>query len=124
MKTLTSPLQFDCLPHDETITVALIRELLTPFDSTAGAESFWKETNTTLWALLPDESLADTNREAEILAQFDHVEYVIQLIDDWHLALVITADDGGGCYLLFSTSIDSALVQLATAHLLGAHDDN
>lgn len=125
METLTSPLQFDLLPHAEVVKVALMTELLMPFDSTEGAEEFWQETNTKLFALLPEEVTPESNSLAVILEQFECVESIVHLTENWYLALVITSQDGGGSYLLFPQSIHPQLDQLLTEHnTKGAHYDS
>ncbi len=112
MQKLTSPLQFDLLPHVETVKVALMAELLMPFDSTKDAEMFWKETDTKLYALLPEEMTLDSKSLAVISDQFECVESIVHLTENWYLALVITSQDGGGSYLLFPQSIHPQLDQL------------
>jgi hypothetical protein len=114
MQTLTSPLQFDLLPHVETVKVALMTELLMPFESTKDAEIFWKETDTKLFTLLPEEMTLDSNSLAVISEQFECVESIVHLTENWYLALVITSQDGGGSYLLFQQSIHPHLDQLLT----------
>jgi len=130
MQTLTSPLQFDLLPHAETVKVALMAELLMPFDSTEDADEFWQETNTKLFALPPKETTAEgsvpeSNSLAVILEQFECVESIVHLNDNWYLALVITSQDGGGSYLLFQQYIHPQLDQLLTTYnTKGAHYDS
>ena len=105
MQTLTSPLQFDLLPHAETVKVTLMAELLMPFDSTEDAETFWQGTNTKLLALLPEEEMApESNSLAVILEQFECVESIVHLTENWYLALAITSQDGGGITYSFNSS--------------------
>jgi hypothetical protein len=114
MQILNSPSQFDLLPHVETVKVALMTELLMPFDSTKDAEMFWKETDTKLFALLSEETAPDSNSLAVVLEQFECVESIVHLTGKWYLALVITSQDGGGSYLLFPQFIHPQLDQLLT----------
>lgn len=116
MQTLTSPSHFDLLPHVETVKVALMAELLMPFDSTKDAVMFWKETDTKLFALLPEETTLDANSLAVISEQFECVESIVHLTGNWYLALVISSQDGGGSYLLFPQSIHPQLDQLLTEY--------
>lgn len=125
MQTLISPLQFDLLPHAESVKVALMAELLMPFDSTEGADEFWQETNTKLFALPLAETIPEPNSLAVILEQFEDVESIVHLAENWYLALVITSQDGGGSYLLFPQSIHSQLDQLLTEYnTKGEHYDS
>lgn len=125
METLTSPLQFDLLPHAEFVKVALMAELLMPFDSIEDADEFWQETNTKLFALSLTETIAESNSLSVVLEQFECVESIVHLTQNWYLALAITSQDGGGSYLLFPQSIHPQLDQLLTEHnTKGAHYDS
>ena len=96
-----------------------------PFDSTKDAEMFWKETDTKLFALLPEEMALDSNSLAVISEQFECVESIVHLTENWYLALVITSQDGGGSYLLFQQFIHPQLDQLLTEYnTKGEHYDS
>jgi len=116
MQILTSPVQFDLLPHAEAVKVALMVELLMPFESTNDAEVFWKETSTQLFALPPEETAPESNSLTDILPLFEDVESIVHLENNWYLALAISSQDGGGSYLLFPQSIHPQLDQLLSEY--------
>lgn len=125
MLVINSPSQLDSLELESDIKDSLMAELILPFGTLEQAENFWQETKTNLIALLPTNSgQQDSPLDAEILDKFEHVEFVTHLTENWYLAVVITADDGGGSYLLFQRCIHPQLDQLVTTHIPnGEHYD-
>jgi hypothetical protein len=113
MKILTSLNQVNQLPHSKAVRSALLYELIAPFGSTEKTNTFWNEYPTELLALLPNEDVdAFLQGSADAVELFKCAEFVTHLYDTWHLALVITSQEGAGCYLLFPYGVNSTLDNL------------
>jgi len=93
----------------EQVKSALHSELIIPFDGCLNTTAdFWSEYDTFLILLEEsdvDDSLVDIDEDIQYFIQYvtDNPEFVVLLNDDtcpYLLALSVTTDAGGGCYLL------------------------
>ena len=113
MRALTSLNQISNLPHSRDVRQSLLAELLLPFDSIESTDAFWEETSTTLYAVLPDDDVEQLfESSGEVFEQFTCTEFITPLSDNWYLALAISSQAGGGCYLLFPCEKHSKLTSL------------
>ena len=101
MITINSPSQVIQLPLDDDLINALIVEIEQPFESAIAITVFWKQTNTRLLLIEPDDELDNLSESDSALAfALEYPEWTINLPQDYQLSLAVMTDDGGGCYLL------------------------
>ncbi|MEJ3626218.1 hypothetical protein [Vibrio vulnificus] len=98
----------------------LVEQLLLPWNGNRDeAEKFWDEVSTCLILIEPDdtdETLGDVDEDMETLLAYalDNPEFVIVLpheTDPHVVAVCIHADDGGGSYIVGSTSNKTGLIK-------------
>lgn len=101
MITINTPSQVVQLPLADAVINALIQEIEQPFDSAIAVTVFWKQTNTRLLLIEPEDDLDILTESDPTLAfALEYPEWSIKLPHDYQLSLAVTTDDGGGCYLL------------------------
>ncbi|CAE6879408.1 hypothetical protein ACOMICROBIO_NCLOACGD_00154 [Vibrio sp. B1ASS3] len=98
----------------------LVEQLLLPWDGQRNeADKFWDEVSTCLILIEPDDTdvtLGDVDEDMETLLAYalDNPEFVIVLpheTDPHVVAVCIHADDGGGSYIVGSTSNKTGLIK-------------
>jgi len=121
MITINSPSSLNKLPLPNSLQAFLANELIEqPFGDITEADDFWLETTTKLILITPSDS-RETLISALPACLFDQLtrnpDYIQKTPDNYLLAVSITGQAGGGCYLLFPSSNEisdlQALKQMA-----------
>ncbi|ARD38620.1 hypothetical protein F8538_09695 [Edwardsiella ictaluri] len=92
------------LPLSQTVSAALIKELLQPFEqSEHKAQCFWSENGVQLIYIERTDDLSDIADAIKSVIEMaaEYPEFVVCLAEDYYLLLSITEDSGAGVYLLF-----------------------
>lgn len=101
MITINSPSQVVQLPLADDVINTLIQEIEQPFESAIAVTVFWKQTNTRLLFIEPDDDLIALSESDQLLNfALEYPEWAIDLPHNYQLSMAVTTDDGGGCYLL------------------------
>ena len=107
MITLKDLSQLENLPIPSPLKSYLQDQLINqPFDNLVDAKQFWQESFTQLILLESSDQLQSLkNTLPNHCHQLIHFpEYILKTPNDHFLALTITDQAGGGCYLLFPDS--------------------
>jgi hypothetical protein len=107
MITLKDLSQLENLPIPSSLKTYLQDQLISqPFDNLVDAKQFWQESFTQLILLESSDQLQSLkNILPNHYHQLTHFpEYIQKTPNDHFLALTITDQAGGGCYLLFPDS--------------------
>jgi hypothetical protein len=107
MITLKDLSQLENLPIPSHLKAYLQDQLINqPFDNLVDTKQFWQESFTQLILLEPsDQRQSIKNTLPNHYHQLTHFpEYILKAPNDHFLALTVTDQAGGGCYLLFPDS--------------------
>lgn len=101
MISINSPAQVTQLALDDDVLNALIVEIEQPFESAIALTLFWKQTNTHLLLIEPDDDLNYLSTSDSLVAfALKYPEWTLNLPKGYQLSLAVLNDEGSGCYLL------------------------